>query len=144
MTMKKEILIYENAKETLMFLRSFFKDKKEYSVHFIEKGKDGLKKELAKKKPDAVIISSPDGLRHLKPAEINCPVIALISMNTTEGIHSAVKSDVECYLLSPFHKEELDYTLRTVLDKKRWIESLYEGRDDLYALVEFASLLHQH
>ncbi len=140
MTMKKEILIYENGSETLKFLRSFFKDKKEYSVHFIEQDRDSLKKELAKKKPDAVIISSPEGLRHLKPADVNCPVIALISTNTTEGIHSAVKSDVECYLLSPFHKEELDYTLKTVLDKKGWIESLYEGRGDPYALVEFASL----
>ena len=35
--MKKEILIYEKDKDVLKFLKSFFKEKKEYSAHFVRK-----------------------------------------------------------------------------------------------------------
>jgi two-component system, cell cycle response regulator len=138
--MKKEILIYETDKSVLKFLRAFFREKKDYSATFIRKDKDVLKKEIAKKIPDALIVSSPDGLRHIDPSEVTCPIIAIISADVTKGVHSAVKSDVECYLLSPFYKEELDHKLKVVVDRMSWIESLYGENEDIYALVELASL----
>ena len=67
-TVKKEILIYEKNKETLNFLKAFFKGRGEYSTHFIERG---FKKELSKRNPTALIISSPQGLKNMKPLEIN-------------------------------------------------------------------------
>lgn len=138
--MKKEILIYEKDKEVLKFLRSFFEEKKDYSVHFIRKNKNTLRREIKEKMPDAVIVSSPDGLRHLDPAEVKCPIIAMISTDETKGIHSAVKSDVECYLLSPFHKEELDHKLRVFVNRQGLIETLYKENEDFYVLLELATL----
>jgi two-component system cell cycle response regulator len=138
--MKKEILIYETDKDVLRFLKSFFKEKKDYSATFIRRDKNALRKEIAKKIPDALILSSPEGLRHIDPSEVKCPIIAIISTDVAKGVHSAVKSDVECYLLSPFYKEELDHKLKVVVDRMSWIESLYEENQDIYALVELASL----
>jgi diguanylate cyclase (GGDEF)-like protein len=138
--MKKEILIYETDKDVLKFLRAFFKEKKGYSPLFIRKNHNTLRKILAQKTPDALIISSPDGLRHLNPSDIQCPIIALISTSLTKGIRSVVQSDVECYMLSPFFKEELDHKLKLVVDRKSWIEGLYDENEDLYALMELASL----
>jgi len=138
--MKKEILVFETDKNVLKFLKSFFKEKKHYSTTFIRKDKDVLTKQIAKKNPDAIIVSSPEGLRHIDPSEVKCPIIAIISTDVTRGIHSAVKSDVECYLLSPFYKEELDYKLKVVVDRMSWIESLYEENEDIFALIELASL----
>jgi len=138
--MKKEILVYETDKEVLTFLRSFFKEKKDYSPLFVRKNHDTLRKIIAQKSPDALIVSSPDGLKNINPLEIKCPIIAVISRQKTKGIHSAVKSDVECYLLSPFFKEELDHKLKLIVDRKSWIESLYEENEDFYALMELASL----
>lgn len=138
--MKKEILVYETDKEVLTFLRSFFKEKKDYLPLFVRKNHNTLRKTLAQKTPDALIVSSPDGLKNINPSEVKCPIIAFISRNKTKGIHSAVKSDVECYLLSPFFKEELDHKLKVIVDRKSWIESLYEENEDFYALMELASL----
>jgi diguanylate cyclase (GGDEF)-like protein len=138
--MKKEILIYETDKDVLKFLRAFFREKKDYSPLFIRKNHNTLKKILTNKTPDALIVSSPDGLRYLKPSDIKCPIIALISTSLTKGIRSVVQSDVECYMLSPFFKEELDHKLKLVVDRKSWIEGLYDENEDLYALMELASL----
>jgi len=138
--MTKEILVYETDKDVLKFLRAFFKEKKEYSVRFIRKNEGALKKAVAWKQPHALILSSPDGLKHVNPSEVKCPIIALISTNLTGGISSAVKYDVECYLLRPFFKEELDQKLKVLVDRKSWLENLYEANDDFYALMELATL----
>ena len=47
--MKNDILIYEEDKENLKFLRSFFKGRNDYSTCFI-KDKKALKRELIRKK----------------------------------------------------------------------------------------------
>jgi len=138
--MAKEILVYETDKDVLKFLKTFFKGKKEYSVRFLRKNEGALKKAIVRKQPDALILSSPDGLRHVKPAEVPCPIIALISTSLTQGIRSAVVSDVECYMLKPFYKEEFDQKLKLLVDRKSWIENIYEANDDFYALMELATL----
>jgi two-component system, cell cycle response regulator len=138
--MERRILVYEKDKDVVKFLKSFFEDRKHYSVHYVKKGKHTLGKEIFLKKPDALIVSSPDGLGELQPSEIPCPIMAIISKDETKGIHSAIKSDVECYLISPFYKEELDQKLKTLIDKSSLIESLYRDRKDLEALLELTNL----
>lgn len=139
---KKNILIYEEDKETLKFLRSFFRRRNDYSVCFIKTDKKVLKRELAERRYAALIISSPDGLEHIKPSEVKCPVIALISCNVTNGIRAVVKSDIEYYLLSPFHKEEFDHKLRLAIERKNWFETLYKRKKDNDALlIEFIYLI---
>ena len=57
--MKKEILIYENDREILKFLRSFFRKRNDYRTRFItRKDIDNLRGELERKKPDALIIGN--------------------------------------------------------------------------------------
>jgi two-component system, cell cycle response regulator len=138
--MEKTILVYEENKDSLRFLKSFFRARKHYVVHFFKKTGNTLEKEIAVKKPDVLIVSSPAGLAELQATEISCPIIAIISEDATKGIHSAIKSDVDCYLISPFYKEELDYRLKTLIDKRSLIESLYRDRKDLEALLELTSL----
>lgn len=138
---KKNILIYEEDKETLKFLRSFFRRRNDYSVCFIKTDKKVLKRELAERRYAALIISSPDGLEHIKPSEVKCPIIALISCNATNGIRAVVKSDIEYYLLSPFHKEEFYHKLRLAIERKNWFETLYKRKKDIDALIEFTYLI---
>jgi diguanylate cyclase (GGDEF)-like protein len=138
--MKKELIIYETDKEVLKFLRAFFKEKKDYAPLFVRKDHNTLKKILSRENPDALMISSPEGLRDLDFASVKCPIIALISRNLAKGLSSVVQSDVDCYLLSPFFKEELDHKLKVLIDRKNWIERLYEKNEDIYALMELASL----
>lgn len=139
--MKKEILIYETDKDVLKFLRSFFKERNDYSARFIKKDKNILKKELAERRPDALILSSPDGLRHLKPSEVQCPIIAMITRNLSKGIRSVIESDIECYLLRPFHKDDLDSKLRVAVKEKSWAENLYRENKDLQAIIELTYLI---
>jgi len=137
--MKKKIIIYEKNHDVREFLQSFFRGKPNYSACFIQ-NKNTLKKELAKKKPDAFLVDSPDGLEQVKSLNIQCPAIALISRNVTRGIRSVVGADIECYLLSPFHKDDLERKLRVVISGKSWFENLYRKRKDLHALIELIHL----
>lgn len=139
--MKKEILIYETDKDALRFLRSFFKERNDYSARFIKKDKNTLKKELAERRPDALILSSPDGLRHLKPSEVRCPIIAMITTDLSKGMRSVIESDIECYLLRPFHKDDLDSKLRAAVKEKSWAEKLYRENKDLRAIIELTYLI---
>lgn len=141
--MKKEIFIYEDDKEVLKFLKSFFRGRNDYTACFINKnGKEGLKKELEKKKPAALIIGSPNALDDIKPSEFEFPVIALItSGNTVNGIRSVVKSGVEYYLLAPFYKEDLEDRLKVAIKRKSWIEALHKENKDFEALIELTHLI---
>jgi two-component system cell cycle response regulator len=138
--MGNSILVYEKDRTVIRFLKSFFEERTHYAVHYSKKGRHALEKEIAAQKPAVLIISSPEGLAELRPSEIPCPVIAIISKDETKGIHAAVKSDVECYLVKPFYKEELDHKLKTLIDKGSLIESLYRDRKDLEALLELTFL----
>lgn len=138
--MEKTILVYEENKDVIRFLKTFFKEKAHYTVHFFKKGKHTLEDEITARKPAVILVSSPGGLGELDLSIIPCPIIAIISKDETKGIHSAIKSDVECYLVSPFYKEELDYKLKTLIDKGSLIEGLYRDRKDLQALLELTCL----
>ncbi|MEW6214847.1 MAG: diguanylate cyclase [Nitrospirota bacterium] len=140
MKKKKEILIYEKDKEVLKFLRSFFTGRDDYSAHFIKRDRAALRRELAERRPAALIVNSPDGLQHIRPLEVKCPVIAMVSTNVTNGIRSVVKSGVECYLLSPFYKEDLEHKLGVAVERRSWFENLYKKKKDLDALIELIYL----
>ncbi len=137
---KKEVLIYSNDKEVNTFLKSFFKNNQDYKAKFI-KSSTSLKRELSStKKIDAILTDSPDGLDDLDSMPLSVPILALISKNITQGIHKVVKSDAECYLISPFHKDDLNSKLKVVTTGKKWIESLYECGKNHHAVVELATL----
>ena len=137
--MRRQILVYEKDRNVLKFLHSFFNEHKDYSVYFVDDN-NVLKETIKERNPDAVILSSPEGLKQLQPSEVACPVIGIIPTDRTKGIHSAVKADVECYLLSPFHKEEFEYKLRSIVERKHWIKNLFKESDNFYALIDLASL----
>jgi diguanylate cyclase (GGDEF)-like protein len=140
--MKREILIYEDDKEVLKFLKSFFRGRNDYTACFINKDKEGLKEELKKKKPAALIIGNPHALDNIKPSEFEFPVIALITTgNTVNGIRSVVKSGVEYYLLAPFYKEDLEDRLRVAIKRESWLETLHKENKDLEALIELTHLI---
>ena len=139
-TMKKEILVYEKDRDVQKFLRAFFQEKPAYSLEFADKAA-ALKKTVRQRNPDAVIVGSPDGLRHLKSLDIACPVIAMIPRDGSDGIDSAMEADVGCYLLSPFDKEDLDYKLKVAVEGKGLVESLCNDPENLHALIELSSII---
>ena len=139
--MNKQILIYEKDSKVQKFLRAFFKAKDGYSTHFTRKDRSALRKEILKRKPDALIISSPDGLKHINPEDLQCPVIAIVSSDKMHGIRSVIESDIECYLLSPFHKDELNSTLQYVIKKKHWLNFLLKEKEDLQTIIELTDVI---
>jgi len=136
--MKKDIIVYGRDRGVQDFLKDFFKDRKDYSARFIQ-NRNILKKELGEK-PAALLIDSPDGLEETQDLNITVPVIALISSEVTKGIRSVIRSDVECYLLSPFLKDELESKLKVVTRGKGWLESLYMEGKNLHVIVELSYL----
>jgi two-component system, cell cycle response regulator len=139
--MKKEVVVFETDPNVLKFLKSFFKGRDEYAVSFMKRDSDALRKKLAKTEPDVLIVSSPEGLKHIKTDEVKCPIVAIVTLDKTNGIRTVIDSAVECYLLSPFHKDELDNKLRLATRQRSWLDILNREKQDLQAIVELTDLV---
>lgn len=138
--MTKEIFVYSKNKETLAFLKVFFRDKNEYSPVFI-KDRQSLLKKLNKKKPDVLITGSPDETKGLYYSKREYPVIAMLSGNITDGICSVMKHNIESYLINPFYKEDLEYKLKSTLSKKGLFDSIHGEKRELETVLELIHLI---
>ncbi|MBI3377727.1 MAG: sensor domain-containing diguanylate cyclase [Nitrospirae bacterium] len=138
--MKKELFIYDKNKETLQFLREFFRENNEYSAIFI-KDKQALLNRLNKKKPDVLITGNPDELKGISRSKIGCPVISMLSGDISKGLRSVMKRKIECYLISPFHREDFEYKLKTTISKKDFFETIHGEKRDLETMLELMHLI---
>ena len=125
--MKNEVLIYDKNKGTLDFLRAFFRENNEYSAIFI-KDSQSLLNRLHKKKPDSSYLGNPDELKGISHSKIGSPVIAMLSGDITNGIRSVIKNAIESYLISPFHREDFEYKLKSAISKKAYLKTSTERK----------------
>lgn len=133
--MRNEVLIYDRNKESIGFLRNFFHGNDCYSPTFV-KDKQSLFNRLTRKTPAALIVGSPAELEKIRHSNTGCPVIAMVSGDINGGIRSAVKCNTECYLISPFHKEDFEYKLKTTISKKGFLETIHGEKKDLETVLE--------
>lgn len=137
---EKRIYIYEKDRDSLKFLDSYFRERKEYSVSRF-KSLAAVKAALKKDPPLVLISGSPDCIEGCVTPKRDFPVVAMVSKDITKGLRSVVKNDIECYILYPFHKEDLDFKLKTLCERKSWFEALYREKRDLEAIVELVYLV---
>jgi two-component system cell cycle response regulator len=137
--MRKDIVICEKDKESLKFLKEFFKEHRQYSAEFVSTLKN-LEKRLKENPPDALIVGSPSCLGKINHIEARCPVIAMVS-SIPEGLNRVIRHDIEYYMLSPYYSNDLAYKLDVVLNRRGCIETLYQEKKDLEAIVELTYLV---
>jgi len=139
--MTKEIFVCCKNKETLRFLRAFFHGNSEYSAKFI-RNKEFFLNNLSKKKPDALITGPPDeGMKRLQGPKRGFPVIAMLTGNIRDGIRSVMNHNIESYLISPFHKEDLEFKLNTTINRKGLFENICEEKRELETVLELIHLI---
>ncbi|MBI4823811.1 MAG: sensor domain-containing diguanylate cyclase [Nitrospirae bacterium] len=128
----KKVYVFEKNKLALKFLKDFFKGSREYSARFYT---DEGKLKALKKGCHALILGAPDYAEKINLSEIQCPLIATV-LDVTKGMRSIIKHNIESYLIYPFHKDDLEYKLRSVYEKRGWIEKLYTEKKDLEAIAD--------
>lgn len=138
--MKKSVVIYEKDRQSIEFLRDFFKGHPSYSAVFISNVRD-LKKRLREKPPDVLIAGSPGCLEKLPLAAVRCPVLAVVSTGNPASMRSVVERDIEHYVFSPFHRDDLEYKLAISSKKRTYLEDLYRDIEDLESIVELTYLI---
>lgn len=135
--MKKQIFIYDKNKESLDFLNGFFNNNPSYTSTVFTNIRE-LRKKLKSSPPYAVIAGSPTYIDRLSPREAGFPVIAMVSRDVAKGMRSVVKNDVECYLLAPYMKEDLEYKLKGFGKRNECLTALYQEKEDLETLADLA------
>ncbi len=136
--MKKEVLILEKNKESLNFLKQFFKEHSNYSVTFSDE--QTFFQNLALKKPSVVIIGVSDKFVNFI-SKVACPVIAMVAEDVKNGIQLLMKANIEFYLISPFYNEDFEHKLALAVKNHVWIDNLYRERKDLETIVELTHLI---
>jgi len=111
--MLKKILIVEDNKELIEYLKEFFKLKGEFNVEGLSTGVEALKL-LKKEKPDLIIIDLQ--LADIKGETIcmearktynDLPIIILTGDKSPSSIISCLNSGADDYVTKPFNAEEL-------------------------------------
>jgi two-component system response regulator AtoC len=110
-----------------------------YDVDTVEDGPRALALLEAGAAPDVILLDvmmpGPDGLaclRAIRELDEHVPVVMLSVVGNAESIVSAMQSGASDYLNKPFEEEELEVTLRKVLEKKE----LETERERLLAAFE--------
>ncbi|MGD2079863.1 MAG: sensor domain-containing diguanylate cyclase [Nitrospirota bacterium] len=133
--MKRQVFIYDRNKESLDFLKGFFKGNPGYTATFFTNVKD-LKKAVRSSAPYAVIVGSPTCLDRLKPGEAEYPVLAMVSNDVAKGMRSVVRNGVETYMLSPYVAEDIEYKLNVLGKRSDGVAALYQEKEDLETVVD--------
>ncbi len=128
--MTKSVLVYEKNKESLEFLREYFKGNHTFSASFFTNLKD-FNRALRSEQPFAIITGSPECLDRVGKAKADTPIIAMVSKDLTRGMRSVVRNDIEYYLLRPYVRSDLDYKLKALERRTAYIEALSQEKEDL-------------
>ncbi len=135
------ILIYEKDVKVLKTFRSFFRNRKYFHAEFMEDISSLKKAASGVEEPDRLCIIPVKELARLKPQGLICPVIATITGSHREAIREAIRRGAENYLLTPIYEEDLDYKIRTTIEKRRTIQLLKRESDDLQTINKLTYLV---
>lgn len=134
--MKEKILVYEKDPNGLRFLKSFFTHRDDLNAAFAKDVASLKKKALANRNDNILCIVAADEINQLNPQELSCPVIGVISGNPKTGIKTAVRYGIENYILSPFHKEDLESKIHMAFNRKKVLECLRREANDLKTITD--------
>jgi len=140
--MGERVFVYEPDQEAAQFLRSFFKQRKDLRAEFVDDIASLREKVSQSKEKNLVCIVDINALPKLKPSKNDCPVlIAIIPNSPKSGIRKAVRHGVENYLISPIQEEDLDFKIKTAMERKKTIELLRKKTDMLQTIVDLTYLV---
>lgn len=135
--MYSKIVIIEDNKELIEFLKTYLKDKGDYQVIGFEIGLSALKY-LKESKPDLVIIDLM--LEDLKGESIcvelrdiykELPIIILTANNTKESLINCLNSGADDYITKPFDADELLARIQVKLRNSNILDKRVLQVDDL-------------
>jgi len=132
---KRRILVVDDSEGIRKYLADLL-ELRGYDVDTVEDGRRALALLEGGAAPDVILLDvmmpGPDGLeslRSIRDLDPDVPVVMLSVVGNAESIVSAMQHGASDYLNKPFEEEELDATLRKVLEKKE----LQEERQRLLA-----------
>jgi len=141
--MKKKgikVLVYQKGGQERGFLESFFRKRTDYEPEYISSSEE-LNDALSRSSHDVLILESPDGTDAIDGDRIDIPAIALVSEDIPGGLKGVVKYNIDCYLISPFHQEDLEHKLRSAAENKSRFRRLINEKRDLEAIIELTYLI---
>jgi two-component system cell cycle response regulator len=139
--MKRLVYVYDKNRESLEFLRGYFKGHKLYRPTFFTNIKE-LRKQTKKHLPAAFIVESPSCLKTFNPGTLANSVIATVGgRHVRRGLKTTVDHGVEHYLYAPYQPYDLDMKLQIVGKRAEYLEKLLQEKRDVEAISDFTYLL---
>ena len=132
---KPILLVIEDNKDVIYYLNTFLEN--DYYVEFATNGQNGIEKAI-EIIPDIIIsdVMMPikDGFevcQTLKTNQLTChiPIIILTAKATIDDRLSGLKHGADAYIMKPFNQEELEVTLKHLIDSRKKLQQYYENRN---------------
>jgi signal transduction histidine kinase/ligand-binding sensor domain-containing protein/CheY-like chemotaxis protein len=132
---KPILLVIEDNKDVIYYLNTFLEN--DYYVEFTINGQEGIDKAI-EIIPDIIIsdVMMPikDGFEVCQILKTNqltshIPIILLTAKATAKDRLSGLKHGADAYIMKPFNQEELEVTLKHLIDSRKKLQEYYENRN---------------
>lgn len=136
-----DIYIYEKNKDSLAFLKKFFKaNAKAHSARFFTRITD-LKKKLANSAPDILVTGAPGYLGKIAPHAGNTPILGILSPSLPDGMREIIDNNIEHYVLPPYQTYDIKCKLGILGRKSSNLDLMTQEKRDLETIVELTDML---
>lgn len=138
--MKTNIGICVKDKNVQVFLESFFRGSKAYSLTRYDDARS-MKESIGAGNPDILVVESPGCLRWRSHNGNAVRTLCLVAGDIDKGLEGLMKSGIEHYVLPPFDKRDFAYKLRLVEEKSKILDNIRQEKDDLEAIADLMRLV---
>lgn len=137
--MKGNVIVYEKRQDVIETLSRFF-CKKKIKALFVRDEKEINELQDSGKTVSCLIVDI-NLVKRINLRKLSIPSIAIISGNHNRGIEKVSILGPDDYIFSPPDIKELDYKLKRLLNRTRFIESLKRETEDLQTLIDLINLI---
>ncbi len=136
----KKIAVFCRAETTRAALEGFFRSRPRYEYQFYNRV-DLFRKALKKERYALAIVEAHSAPEDVFNGSPRIPTIALVTEHIPLGLQRALRYDMDCYLLTPFDEDSLEYKVETLLRGDSYLERLFEENREMEALLEITFLI---
>ena len=140
--MRERVFVYQRDRDLLRSLHSFFRQRKNIRAEFVDNLSSLKERVSLSRGKNPVCIIDVDALPRLRPSNMDCPVlVATIPGSSKTGIRKAIRYGVENYVLGPLRDDDLEFKIKTALQRKKTLNQLREKTDMLQTVVDLTYLV---
>jgi len=134
-----KVVIVAEQKESITFLKSFFRRKTAYAPCFIDKAE--LYPACVSRRPALFTITEAALLQDVVQKTTKTPVLCLLPADFRKGLDAAITHNIKYFMRTPYDKQELEYKIESMLIEHDTLRQMQTYIQELGTIAEVSQLV---